>query len=117
MSAFLEYHLKPIAQKIKSYIIDTNDFLRKLDALPSMTEDIILCTIDVVGLYPNILREVGLVAMRKALDAPEDKIVSTDSVIELAECVLKNNIFEHNTSFYKQLKGLPLELKWLHLML
>ena len=33
MSAFLEYHLKPIAQKIKSYIKDTNDFLRKLDAL------------------------------------------------------------------------------------
>ena len=37
MSAFLEYHLKPIAQKIKSYIRDTNDFLRKLDALPSLT--------------------------------------------------------------------------------
>ena len=54
MSAFLEYHLKPIAQKIKSYIKDTNDFLRKLDALPSLPEGIILCTIDVVGLYPNI---------------------------------------------------------------
>ena len=49
MSAFLEYHLKPIAQKIKSYIKDTNDFLRKLDALPSLPEDIILYTIDVVG--------------------------------------------------------------------
>ena len=28
--------------------------------------------------------------------------------IELAECVLKNNIFEHNTSFYKQLFTLHL---------
>ena len=28
----------------------------------------------------------------------------TDSLIELAECVLKNNIFEHNTSFCKQLR-------------
>ena len=36
MSAFFEYHLKPIAQKIKSYIKDINDFLRKLDALPSL---------------------------------------------------------------------------------
>ena len=43
--------------------------------------------------------------MRKALDEREDKTVSTDSLIELAECVLKNNIFEHNTSFYKQLRG------------
>ena len=54
MSAFIEYHLKPIAQKVKSYIKDTNGFLRKLDALPSLPEDIILFTIDVVGLYPNI---------------------------------------------------------------
>ena len=111
MSAFLEYHLKPIAQEIKSYIKDTNDFLRKLDPLPSLPEDIILCTIDVVGLYPNIPHEDGLVAMRKALDAREDKTVSTDSLIELVECVLKNNKFEHNTSFYKQLRGTAIGTK------
>ena len=62
------------------------------------------------------LTKIGLVAMRKALDAREDKAVSTDSLIKLPECVLKNNVFELNTSFYKQLRGLPLELKWLHLM-
>ena len=43
--------------------------------------------------------------MRKALDAREDKAVSTDSLIKLPECVLKNNVFELNTSFYKQLRG------------
>ena len=53
----------------------------------------------------------GLVAMQKALDAGEDGTVSTDSVIELAECVLKNNIFEHNTSFYKQLRGTAIGTK------
>ena len=111
ISAFLEYHLKPISQKGKSYIKDTNDFLRKLDALPSLPEDTILCAIDVVGLYPNIPHEDGLVAMRKKLDEREDKTVSTDSLIELAECVLKNNIFEHNTSFYKQLRGTTIGTK------
>ena len=111
ISAFLEYHLKSISQKVKSYIKDTNDFLRKLDALPSLPEDTILCTIDVVGLYPNIPHEDGLVAMRKALDEREDKTVSTDSLIELTECVLKNNIFEHNTSFYKQLRGTAIGTK------
>ena len=111
ISAFLEYHLKPISQKVKSYIKDTNDFLRKLDALPSLPEDTILCTIDVVGLYPNIPHEDGLVAMRKALDEREDKTVSKDSLIELTECVLKNNIFEHNTSFYKQLRGTAIGTK------
>ena len=111
MSAFLKCHLKPIAQKIKSCVKNTNHFLRKLDARPSLTEGIILCTIDVVGLYPNIPHKDGLVAMRKALDAREDKTVSTDSFIELAECVLKNNIFEHNTSFYKELRGTAIGTK------
>ena len=54
MSAFLEYHFKSIAQKIKSDIKNTNDFLRKFDALPSLLEDIVLCTIDVLGPNPNI---------------------------------------------------------------
>ena len=76
-----------------------------------MPEDTILCTIDVVDLYPNIHHEDGLVAMRKALDEQGDKTVSTDSLMELAECVLKNNIFEHNTSFYRQLRGTAIGTK------
>ena len=55
--------------------------------------------------------EDGLVAMQKTLDVREDKTVSTDSLIELAECVLKNKIFEHSTSFYKQLRGTAIETK------
>ena len=57
---------------------------------------------DVVGLYPNIPHNEGL--MRKAVDLQKDKIIATGSLIELAECVLNNNIFEHNLSFYKQLR-------------
>ena len=34
ISAFLEFHLKPLAQTVKSYIKDTNDFLRKMASLP-----------------------------------------------------------------------------------
>ena len=34
ISAFLEFHLKPLVQKVKSYIKDTNDFLRKIASLP-----------------------------------------------------------------------------------
>ena len=40
------------------------------------------------------------------------KTVSTDSLIELVECVLKNNIFECNTSStYKQLRGTAIGTK------
>ena len=87
------------------------NWMPRLDALPSLPEDIILRTIDVEVLYPNIPHEDGLVAMQKALDEQEEKTVSTDSLIKLAECVLKNNTFEHNTSFYKQLRGTTIGMK------
>ena len=67
ISAFLEFHLKPLAQKVKSYIKDTNDFLRKVASFHPLPGDIILCTIDIVGLYPNIPHDEGFIALRKSL--------------------------------------------------
>ena len=90
---------------------DKNDFLCKLVSLPPLPNDVILCTIDVVSLYPNIPHDEGLIAMRKTLDLQKDKRNSSASFIELAECVLKNNIFEHNLSFYKQLRGTAIDRK------
>ena len=111
ISAFFEFHLKPLAQKVKSYVKDTNDFLRKMASLPALPDDIILCTIDVVGLYPNIPHDEGLIALRKSLESRENKTISTDSLIDLADCVLKNNIFEHKFSFFKQLRGTAIGTK------
>ena len=73
-----------------------NDFLKKIANLPPLPDGLILCTVDVVGPYPNIPHEEGLIAIRKALYTRKDKTISTDSLIELAEYVLKNNIFEHD---------------------
>ena len=53
-----------------------------------------------MGLYPNIPHDGALEAMRKALDRREEKTPSTESLVELAECVLKNNVFEHNSRFF-----------------
>ena len=51
---------------------------------------------DVVGLYPNILHDEGLHALQKRLDERDEKDVSNDSLVESAELVLKNNIFNFN---------------------
>ena len=101
ISSFIEYHLKPPVQNVKSYIRDTNFFLSKLASFLPFLDDVILCAIDVVGLYPHIPHDEGLIGMREALE----------SLNELAECVLKNNIFEHNLSFYKQLRGTAIGTK------
>ena len=67
-----------------------------------MPDDFLLCTVDVVGLHFNIPREEGLASIRTALEKREDKSISTESLMDLAECVLKNNIFEHDCHYFKQ---------------
>ena len=54
ISLFLDFQLQPVAQKVKSYIMDTKDFLKKLKEPPELPEDSLLCSVDVVSLYPNI---------------------------------------------------------------
>ena len=63
-----------------------------------------LCTMDVVGLYPNIPHEEGLSALRKKLNERDKKDVSAETLVELAELVLKNNIFNFNEKSLKQKK-------------
>ena len=41
ISSFLDFHLQPLAREVKSYIKDTNDFLKKLRSLPNLPDDII----------------------------------------------------------------------------
>ena len=86
--------------------------MKKIRDLPPLPDGAILCTIDVIGLYPNIPHEFGLEALRKSLDSREDQTVSTDSLIELADLALKNNYFEHNKKIFKQEQGTAIGAKF-----
>ena len=55
--------------------------------------NIILCTVDVFGLYLNTPHDKGLSALRKRLDLRQEKGITTSTLVELAEVVRKNNIF------------------------
>ena len=95
--------MQSLAKSVHSYIKDTNHFLQKIQSLGNIPEDASLCTIDVVALYPSIPNDEGLGVLRKALDSRAHQ--STDSLMDLAEVVLKNNIFECNGKFYHQIRG------------
>ena len=69
ISSFLDHDLQPLAQAVKSYIKDTNEFLKNLRSVPKFPDRVILCTMDVVGLYANIPHEEGLSALRKRLES------------------------------------------------
>ena len=99
-------------QKVKPYIKDTNHFLRKIKELGQLPEGTILCTIDVVGLYPNIPHDEDLAFLKDFVDSRVDKKVTTDTLIELAELVLKNKIFEFSDKTYKQICGTVIGAKF-----
>ena len=86
--------------------------MRKIKELGQIAEGTILCTIDVVGLYPNIPLDERLVFLKGFLDSRADKQVTTDTLIELAELVLKNNIFEFFDKSYKQIRGTAIGTKF-----
>ena len=59
-----------------------------------MPDNIILCTVDVGGLYPNITHKEALPALRKQLDNRMKKYISSDTLCDLAKVVLKKEIFK-----------------------
>ena len=85
--------MQPLAQKVKSYLKNTSHFLSKLKSLGKLPQGAILCTIDVVGLYPNIPHSEGLNSLRRFLELRDNKQISSDTLIELAETVLKKQFF------------------------
>ena len=111
VSEFLDYHLKPVMQSGRSYIKDSGDFLKKIKHLGSLPENAILVTADVVGPYPSIPHEAGLQALEEALENRNQKQISTDKLVKMAQFVLKNNFSEFSNVF-QQISGTAIGTKF-----
>ena len=62
--------------------------MEKRKTLGCIPDNAILVTADVVGLYPSIPHQAGLIALKEALDK---KKIPTDDLIRMAEFVLSNS--------------------------
>ena len=69
--------------------------------MTDLPRDIILCSVDVAGLYPNIPHGKGLSALQKRLELRRDRKVNTSALAEIAEIVLKNNVFTFGKKIFK----------------
>ena len=112
MSSFLDYHFQLLSQRVKFYIKDTNHFLNKIKKTGKLPEGAILCNMDVVGLYPNIPHGKGLASLYEFLESRENKQISSDTLAELVEIVLKDNIFEFDEKTFKQKRGTAIGTKF-----
>ena len=105
LSEFLDSFLKQRAQKCKSYIKDTNDFLAKLRDLKDLKANSILVTMDVSSLYTNIDQDEGTEACYESLEQRDRKSIPSLVLKDLIMLVLQRNIFRFKDNFYTQIKG------------
>ena len=108
LSAFTEFYLQPLAQKLPSFIKDTTDLLNKIEHLnksgpfPTGT---LLVSWDMVSMFPNIDNKLGLFAFRKALNARENIFPSTSCILEAIKICLKSNHSVFKENFFLQIHG------------
>ena len=112
ISEYLDFRLNPLVSKSKSFVKDTNHFLSLLAKLGEILDNVLLCTEDVVGHYPNIPHSEDLEAMCKALDTRQNPSISTESLVSLGKLVLDSNVFEFNGKVYKQKLGTAIGTKF-----
>ena len=66
---FVDFYLKPKTKDRWSYIRDSSYAINKIKSLNKILDSKIPVTADVASLYPSILHESGLNAMKEALDS------------------------------------------------
>jgi len=99
---------------IRSYVKDTTDFIKKLEAVGTLPPNCLLATLDVTSLYTNIPNKEGLDAAKRLLSRyrPEQNLKpSNQTIIELLEMVLSMNNFTFNGDNYIQVGGTAMGTK------
>ena len=106
LSAFVDFHIKPFAQSLPSYIKDSTDFINKISDIQNIPDDSLIVTLDVTSLYTNIPHDGGLEALKFFLLHRDDSSnPPNDFIIELASLVMKYNYFKFDDDFYLQVSG------------
>ena len=84
VTEFLDSNMQAIIRKGWSYIKDSQDCINKSRKLRKIPDNAILVTADVVGLYPSIPDNIGLRALKEALDKRKQKKIPTEDLLQTA---------------------------------
>ena len=107
ISKYVDFHLAPEIPKIRSYIKDSNDFMKQLDELPAnKTANSYLVTLDVKSLYSNIPHAEGIEVIKDTLQKARSKV--TNIVLAFLWLILTLNNFTFNGKHYLQLLGVAM---------
>ena len=97
LSSFVDRLLQPIAQKQKSYLKDSTDFINFIE-ITIVSENAILVSMYVTSLYTNIPQEEGIETVCKAYDSfyKDSPPIPTQYLKRALKLILQENSFEFN---------------------
>ena len=105
ISAYVDEFLRPIAERLPSYIRDTTDFIQGIKVLGKLPVECYLVTLDVSSLYTNIDIDEGLTVVQEELIKTNWVKPSPQTLTCLLEKVLRLNNFTFNDEHFIQIKG------------
>ena len=108
LSAFTEFYLKPLSQSLPSFVKDSTDLINKLEDLNAkgpVHEGSLLVSWDVVSIFANIDNNLGISAVRRALNSRSVNIPSTDCLVEAVEICLRVNNCQFSGQNFVQKHG------------
>ena len=110
ISEYVDFHLQPFTDTIKSHIKDTNHFLNELQMIPeAQSKDSYLVTLDVRSLYTNIPNDEGIKVIKDLLQQKQSKL--TTVITAFLWLILTLNNFVFNATNYLQLSGVAMGTK------
>ena len=112
LSSFVDKLLQPIAQQQKSYLKDTTDFVNFIENT-KVPADVILVSMDITSLYPNILQEEGIDTVCRAYEIfyRNEPPIPTQLLKRALRLILQENSFQFNGKNCLQTHGTAMGTK------
>ena len=117
ISKFLDIILSLLVQELPSFIKDTPQFLQIIidfEFPADANHKPLLFTMDVTSLYTSIPHDGALKACKHFHDKRSNQSMSTSTLLQLIEMVLKMNTFHFNRRYFSQKKGIAMGTKMGH---
>ena len=114
IAKFLDIILSPLDQELPSFIKDTSQFLQIIndfDFPANSNHKPLLLTMDVTSLYTSIPHDGALKASKHFLHKRSNQSMSTFTLLQLIELVLKMNTFHLNGRYFSQKQGVAMGTK------
>ena len=100
--------MTPIVKSLPSYIKDSTHALNIFRDFNFSGQDKLIFTMDITTLYTVIPNSEGLQALKHFFDQRTVKEPSSETLLRLAELVLKLNCFSFAGNYYKEINGVAM---------